>query len=145
MAPDFVHQIIEQAYKTLESSEAAESFKREYRAKHGGHKYYVGKAPSVECAPRIRYHPWKAQPAAPCRPIPLSSHLVRRIKYGAQAFRTARFRLVQVLRASDDGLSSANPGHTSGSPIADVARRKRREPVTRLLGADVRVTHNATS
>jgi hypothetical protein len=51
MAPDFLHQIIEQAYKTaLESPEAAESFKREYRAKHGGHRYYAGKAASAEGA-----------------------------------------------------------------------------------------------
>ena len=48
MAPDFVHQIIEQAYKAAhESPGAAESFKREYRAKHGGQKYRTCNAPGV--------------------------------------------------------------------------------------------------
>ena len=48
MAPDFVHQIIEQAYKAAhESPAAAEIFKREYRAKHGGQKYRTCNAPGV--------------------------------------------------------------------------------------------------
>jgi hypothetical protein len=48
MAPDFLHQIIEQAYKTaLESPAAAESFKREYLAKHGENRYRVCNAPGV--------------------------------------------------------------------------------------------------
>ena len=48
MAPDFVHQIIEQAYKAAhESPGAAESFKRAYRAKHGGQTYRTCNAPGV--------------------------------------------------------------------------------------------------
>ena len=48
MTPDFVHQIIEQAYKAAhESPGAAESFKREYRAKHGGQAYRTCNVPGV--------------------------------------------------------------------------------------------------
>ena len=48
MAPDFVHQIIEQAYKAAhESPGAAESFKREYRAKHGEQRYRTCDAPGI--------------------------------------------------------------------------------------------------
>ena len=48
MAPDFVHQIIEQAYKAAHDSPgAAESFKREYRARHGGQRHRTCNAPGV--------------------------------------------------------------------------------------------------
>jgi hypothetical protein len=48
MAPDFVHQLIEQAYKAAhESPGAADRFKREYRAKHGGQRYRTCNAPGV--------------------------------------------------------------------------------------------------
>lgn len=48
MAPDFAHQIIEQAYKAAhESPGAAESFKREFRAKHAGQRYLTCDAPGV--------------------------------------------------------------------------------------------------
>jgi hypothetical protein len=51
MAPDIQHQIIEQAYKAaIESSGAAERFKLEYRAKHGGQRYRVCDAPGVTAA-----------------------------------------------------------------------------------------------
>jgi len=48
VAPEFAHQIIEQAYKAAdESPGAAEIFKRAYLAKHGGKRYRVCDAPGV--------------------------------------------------------------------------------------------------
>jgi hypothetical protein len=56
MAPDFVHQIIEQAYKTaLEVLGDRRRFRREYHAKLEGRRYYDDKAPSAEGHSRI--HP----------------------------------------------------------------------------------------
>jgi len=49
MAPDFVHQIIEQAYKTaVEALGDRRRFKREYHAKLGGRRDYDDKAPIAE-------------------------------------------------------------------------------------------------
>jgi hypothetical protein len=59
VAPDFAHKIIEQAYKAAdESPGAAESFKREYRAKHGGQTYRTCNAPGVT-AVEPRELPWR--------------------------------------------------------------------------------------